>query len=119
MIVDIPYKTLVSYTNIDATKRRKTGALIGRKLTLCYEKKKFMIDVLRRADRGNEGFDRCEAIDTLQDLLVDCGTLSRKQCSRILTRHILNHPDSDGLMKNKLVVAQGTTNKRTAIIFDQ
>ena len=119
VIVDIPYKTLVSYTKADATKRRRTGAMVGPKLTLSCAERKFMIDVLRRADRGNEGFDRREAIDTLQELMIDRGPPSREQCSKILSRHILNHPDSDGLLKKKIVVAQGTTTKRTAITFEQ
>lgn len=44
---------------------------------------------------------------------------ARKQCSRILIRHILNHPGSNELLKKKLAVAQGTTTKFTAITFEQ
>ena len=117
-IVNIPYKTLTKYVQNDSSKRRELGKSVGTKPILDDSDRKFMTDILRRADRGNEGMDRREAIDTLQDLFPD-RALTRASCSRVLTRSILNHPDNKGLLKKKPVVAQSTTTKRSAITFVQ
>ena len=77
-----------------------------------------MTDVIRRADRSNEGMNRAEVIDTIQDMHPE-HHLSRATCSRVLTSHILQHTDNKGLLKRKPVVAQSTTTKRSAITYEQ
>ena len=77
-----------------------------------------MTDVLRRADRGNEGMNRSKAIETMQELYPE-RVLSRASCSKLLTRRILEHPDNKGKLKMKPVVVQATTTKRSEITYEQ
>ena len=109
-IVNIPYKTLEKYVIPDPSKRRQLGKSVGKKPILDASDRKFMTDVLRRADRGNEGMNRSKAIDTMQELYPE-RALSRATCSKVLTRRILEHPDNNGKIKKKPVVAQSTTTK--------
>ena len=91
---------------------------MGRKPILDASDRKFVTDVIRRADQGNEGMSRGDAIDTIQDLHPEIA-LSRAACSKLLTKHVLDHPDSKGLPKKKPVLAQATTTKRSAITYEQ
>ena len=116
VIVGIPYRTLVSYTKEDPSKRRQLGAATGPSPILDTSDTKFMSDVLRRADRGNEGMSRAEAINTIQELVPG---VSKQTGSRLLTNHILRNVDNKGLLKSNLVVAQATTTKRSAITLQQ
>jgi hypothetical protein len=118
-IVNIPYKTLEKYVISDPSKRRELRKSVDRKPILDASDRKFMTDVIRRADRGNEGMNRAEAINTIQDMHPE-RHLSRATCSQVLTlSHILQHTDNKGLLKRKPVVAQSTTTKRSAIIYEQ
>ena len=71
---------------VDPKKRREVGKTANRNPILDASRGKFITDVLRRADRGNEDMDRREAIDAIQDLFPD-RFLSRAAYSRVLTTH--------------------------------
>ena len=98
VLVGIPYKTLTKYVIADPSKRREVGKAAGRNLILDALHRKVITDVLRRADRGNEDMDRREVIDKIQDMFPD-HSLFRATCSRILTKPMLHHSDSKGLLK--------------------
>ena len=115
VIVRIPYRTLANYTNKDPKKRHKLGKASGPPRILDTSNTKFLTDVLRRADRGNEGMSRAEAITTMQELLP----VSRKTGSKLLTKYVLRGTENKGVLKSNLVVAQPTTTKRSAITFEQ
>jgi hypothetical protein len=113
-IVGIPRKTLEKYVHEDRNKRRKLGFFVGRAPALNEKDSNFAADVLCRADRGNEGYTRKEAVDMIQDLKP---RMNRKQASRSLTMHVIHsHPD---VLKQKVVKAQSTTTKQTAITVPQ
>ena len=68
---------------------------------------------MARADRGNEGKSRSEAIDMVQEVNQ---TLTRKQASRQLTDYILRKNE---MVKNSLVKSTAITTIRSAITVEQ
>ena len=111
--VGIPYKTLRNYLTGKEKNKRAVGASCGRKANFSSQDTQFVSNVLARADRGNEGKNRKEAIDLVQELKP---ALDRKQASRALTRHVLRKSED---LKNNLVKATATTTNRSAITVGQ
>ena len=93
--------------------RRKLGAQCGRKPNLTLDASDFVGSVLARADRGNEGKNRQEAIDIVMELNP---SLDRAKASKALTTNALIKSKK---VKASLVLAQSTTTKRSAITVDQ
>ena len=110
---DIPVKTFRHYVCGPVEKRRVLGSSVGRKPMISKEDQGFVCDVLARADRGNEGKNRKEAIDLIQDLAPE---LSRKQASRALTVHIL---EKENNVKKNIIKSQASTTSRSSITVDQ
>ena len=113
--VDIPYGTLQHYIHDDLSKRRELGVSVGRKSHLDNEDDRFVANVLIRADRGNDGMDRRDAVDLITDIVP---TLSVKQATNVLDRTFKKkHAGVD--LKKHMVRAQKTTTKRSAITVEQ
>lgn len=113
-VCGIPPETFRKYACTDKGKRRTLGASLGRPALVSSEQSQFVADVIRRADRANDGKTVGETIQIVQDLVPK---LSRKQASNSLKRTIRRH-HKDVLTKTA-VVAQGTTTRRTAITLGQ
>ena len=84
--VGIPLKTLRNYLNGKEGNKRAVGSSCSIKANISLQDTQFVSNVLARADRGNEGKNRKEAIDLVQELKP---VLYRKQASRVLTTHVL------------------------------
>ena len=112
--VGIPFETLKNCVHQDPTKRRKLGKQVGRKPVLEKNLSQFVSDVVRRADRGNEGKSRREAIDLITEVKPE---LSFQQASNYFDRTFKKlHEDE---IKSKPVKAQKTTSKRSMITVEQ
>lgn len=66
--LEIPPKTFRNCMTIQNSNRRVVGSSVGRKLNLTQSDKKFIISVLVRIDRGNEGKNRMEVIVIVQEI---------------------------------------------------
>ena len=66
-LVDIPYGTLSAYVCKDLGKRKVLGSSVGRAQSMDSDTTQFVVDVLRRQDRGNAGLNRLESIDMIGD----------------------------------------------------
>ena len=66
--VGIPKSVLYAYKHPDPKKRRELGAHAGRPALVGGEVQEFVVDVLRRHDRGNEGLSNQEAASLIVDL---------------------------------------------------
>ena len=66
--VGIAKSTLHIYCTTDLTKRRQLGAHAGHPSLVTHGEQEFVVDVLRRRDRANDGMNPREAMDMLQDL---------------------------------------------------
>ncbi len=112
--VGIPFETLKNYIHQDPAKRRELGKQVGNKPVLEKKLSEFVSDVVRRADRGNEGKSRREAID----LIIEANPeLSFQQASNYFDRTFKKlHKD---VIKSKPVKAQKTTSKRSMITVEQ
>ena len=112
--VGIPFETLKHYIHQDPTKRRELGKQVGAKPVLEKHLSQFVSDVVRRADRGNEGKSRREAIDLIAEVNPN---LSFQQSSNYFDRTFKKlHKDE---IKAKPVKAQKTTSKRSMITVEQ
>ena len=109
----ISFKTLHAYLTGKEGNKRVAGSSCGRKDSFWSQDTHFVSTVLAQADHGNEGKNRKEAIDLVQELKPD---LDRKQASRALTRHVLRKSEE---LKNNLVKATATTTNRSAITVGQ
>ena len=92
---------------------RQLGSRPGRAGLLQQGEVDSIVDVLKRADRGNDGMDRPKAIDTVLDIKPH---LSRKQAADTFRMLVQKKH------KNELtgpVKAQATTTKRTGITVAQ
>ena len=88
-MVGIPFGTVSNYVTGSMDKRRKLGASVGRTGLLEKNEETFVVEVLRRADRGNDGKSRREGLDVIQELRPD---LTRKQAQNIWDNVIMkNH----------------------------
>mmetsp|Transcript_23801 Transcript_23801/g.54147 ORF Transcript_23801/g.54147 Transcript_23801/m.54147 type:complete len:246 (-) Transcript_23801:80-817(-) len=83
--VDISHETLRKYVCADVGKRRVLGACAGSLPVISVDTEQFTVDVIRRKDRANDGLNRREAVDMLQDLRPD---LKRTQLMRAFDRNI-------------------------------
>ena len=73
-----------------------------------------MDDVLAWRDRGNEGSNKAEAIDLVQDVLPH---LNRRQSGQYFARTLL--PKHCTVLKSRTVKVKATTKKRSAITVEQ
>ncbi len=112
-LVDIPLGTLKNYIQDDLSQRRKLGVGVGKPSIISVDKQKFMVDVVRRRDRGNDGLSNAAVVEALGELVP---TTSRDQIRQSWRRTIL--PGFKSTLTG-LVVAQPTTTKRTAITVAQ
>jgi hypothetical protein len=67
-LVDIPEETFRKYVCTDPGKRRKLGSQPGPSRLVSKDASQFVVDVMRRKDRADDGMNRRESIDLLQDL---------------------------------------------------
>lgn len=111
--VNIPKATLGNYVHPDESKRRKLGSQAGHPSLLDDESQRFVVDVLRRRDRGNDGMSRRDTINMLQDVKPDFSRLQLSDCFRntVRKRH-------GGVLTN-IVKAQASTTKRGQITVAQ
>ena len=111
--VEIPHQTLARYACKDAGKRRQLSSSVGRKPLFDPDLEHFAVDVIRRHDRGNDGFSKRECVDTLHDLRPD---LKRKAVVQAFDRTVRPKYTEEltGIIK-----ASATTVKRTAITVAQ
>jgi hypothetical protein len=112
--VAIPYHTLYKYINDDKSKRRSLGASVGRQRIVPVETSELLAQCAARADRGNDGKSRKEMIDLLQDVQPE---LSREQAANTWDRTLKD--ERNKYLKPKLMRAQATTTKRSAITVEQ
>ena len=111
--VGIPFSTFKKYACADLSKRRKLGTQVGRPQAILDNTGEFVVDVMRRKDRANEGMTRTDAIDMLQDLQPE---KTRTTLARSFDRNV--RPKN----KDKLtgcIKAQASTKKRSAITVEQ
>ena len=115
-LVEIPVETLRKYVVPDTLKRRKPGRSgvggSGQGL-LDEDTAQFLVDTMRRRDRGDDGMGRKESIDMLQDLRPE---LSRRQVSNQFDRTI--RPKYSDVLTG-IVKAEATTSKRSQITVAQ
>jgi hypothetical protein len=112
-MVGIPVGTLKPYIRVDVSKRQKIGQGMGTKALLKPDESAFIVDVVRRADRGNAGMGNMTVLDSLTELRPD---LTREQ-ARNAWRKTIRPANNDTL--TGIVKAQATTTKRTAITVTQ
>jgi hypothetical protein len=111
-LVQIPYATLVPYVCKDKSKRKAVGCCVGPTSLLDGESQQFVVDVMRRKDRANDGMNRREGIDMVQDLKPE---LTRNQAVESFRRVRAKNKDTlTGLVK-----ANRSTDKRSAITVEQ
>ncbi|KAJ1445852.1 hypothetical protein M885DRAFT_548582 [Pelagophyceae sp. CCMP2097] len=100
-MVEIPVGTLKHYIQDDVSLRRTLGAGVGKPSIIDQGKQKFLVDVVKRRDRGNDGMSTAAVVDALGELL--------RQAWRRTVRPGFKS-DLTGIIR-----AQATTTKRTAI----
>jgi hypothetical protein len=113
-VAKIPYNTFKHYVCKDESKRRIVGNRMGRKPLIDRKSGEFVVDILVRADRGNNGSTPAEMIDQVVELKPD---LTRKQASRAMYRTIL--PGNKKKIRPKSRLAQATCTNRTNINVSQ
>jgi hypothetical protein len=111
--VSIPFETFRKYACADKNKRRALGKTVGRPQVINDNNSQFVVDVMRRKDRGNDGMNRGSAIDMLHDLQP---ASKRASLARAFDRH-LRPTFKDQL--TGIVKAQASTSKRCAITVQQ
>ena len=111
--VGIPYQTLHSYARPDKGKRKALGSSVGKQRVFTAEEEQFVVDVVRRHDRGNDGLNKMQCVDKLHELRP---SLPRKSVINAFDRTIRPSRDTEitGIIK-----ANSTTMKRTAINVPQ
>ena len=114
-LVEIPVETLRKYVVPDTLKRRKLRSGVGGsgQGLLDEDTAQFLVDTMRRRDRGDDGMGRKESIDMLQDLRPE---LSRRQVSNQFDRTI--RPKYSDVLTG-IVKAEATTSKRSQITVAQ
>jgi hypothetical protein len=113
-VVEIPYNTFQKYLRGKEDSRIIIWYALGRPRLITKEDAPFVVDVLARKDRANEGLSMAEALSMIQDVLPK---LSREQVYNSFKRKILAKNKS--VLKAKPVVAQSTTTKRSGITVGQ
>ena len=112
-LVDIPEETFRKYVCTDPGKRRKLGSQPGPSRLVSKDASQFVVDVMRRKDRADDGMNRRESIDLLQDLQPE---LTRKQATGAFDKTI--RPEHKAVLTG-VVKAESTTQKRLAITVPQ
>jgi hypothetical protein len=112
-LVGIPFETLKKYCDKDTKARRALGTHVGKHPLFVAEEEQFVVDVIRRHDRGNDGFFKRQCVDTLHDLRPE---LNRKAVTQYFDRTLRpqHKEELTGIIK-----ANPTTVKRTAITVAQ
>ena len=108
--VEIPYNTLRKFV---ADKRRVLGAASGKKTLLDSHVQRFTVDMLRARDRANDGMNKRQALDMIQDLRPE---LKLDQIRRAFDRRI--RPGNVDVLTG-IVKAQASTEKRSQITVPQ
>lgn len=113
-LAEIPKKTFQSYVCEDESRRRTVGVGVGNaKRLLQPDTEEFLVDMMRRRDRANDGMDRRAGISMLQDLQPELSSLqAQTQFDRVLRPA---HKD----VLTGIVKAEATTTKRSAITVEQ
>ena len=95
------------------SKRREFGVRCGRSKLLNDTQETFLVDNVRRKDRGNDGMTKSEIVDMVQDLKPG---LNRKSAADAYDRTVKtkHHQVLTGI-----VSAQATTTKRSAVTVGQ
>ena len=75
---------MAKYAHPDPELRTPLGCNVGKKKLMAFEKQQVLVDVIRRADRGNTPKTFAEIIDTMQEL----EPISRKQARDVYDRTI-------------------------------
>jgi hypothetical protein len=113
-LVGIPKGTFAQYVCEDKGKRKVIGCGVGPKsLKLDADSQQFVVDVVRRRDRANDGMSRQQGIDMVQDLKP---SLKRQQAARVFDRQV-RAKNTDVL--TGIVKANKSTEKRCAITVTQ
>ena len=112
-LVHIPYNTFYDYAKPDKGKRKEVGSHVGNKPLFDDDSRQFVVDVIRRRDRGNDGLNRRECIDTMHDLKPEC---SRRAMTQTFDRTV--RPQNNDVLTG-IIKANPTTVKRTAITVAQ
>jgi hypothetical protein len=111
--VGIPYPTLQAYCCTDVGKRKVLGTSVGKKPLFNDDEQEFVIDVIRRHDRGNDGLNKRRCVDKLHDLRPE---LQRKSVENAFDRTVRPHNKE---VLTGIIKANHTTVKRTAITVPQ
>ena len=113
MLLGIPLSTLAEYCRSDLSQRKALGVSAGKQPLFNEEQQKFVVDVIVRHDRGNDGLNKRQCIDKLHDMRPD---LKRKNVSDAFDRTVRSRHTHEltGIIK-----ANATTVKRTAITVPQ
>ena len=94
--------------------KHKIGVYIGRQFLILPVDQKFVVDILAWKDHTKEGLKMAENIDLIEDIMLK---LSHIQSQKIFLCTI--QPNNKNLLKQKLVLVQGTMAKRTGITVYQ
>eukprot|EP00966_Prymnesium_polylepis_P331768 7387342-Prymnesium_polylepis.1 len=116
-IVDIPMPTFKKYVCKDEAKRQMVGCGVGGAhgtgTMLLPDTEQFVVDVLRRRDRANDGLGRRGGIQLVQDLQPE---LTAQQAASQFDRNVrAKHKE----VLTGIVKAEATTTKRSAITVAQ
>ena len=84
-IADVRHETFRKYVCKDVGKRRVLGSVTCGRSVAHRDTEQFVVDTLRRKERGDDGKGRSYAIDMIQDFNPK---LSRKQCTRMFDKRI-------------------------------
>ena len=113
-IVQIHSNKFPKYVRIDPNARRIITDGVGRTPIIPKKEQKFIADITAQHDRANDGLKVCAVIERIQDLKP---SLTKKQASNHFCRTLRkNHGH---ILKQKLVVAQGTTTQRNVVTVAQ
>ena len=79
-LVAIPYQTLVKYCRSVLSKRHVIGKSVGARPLFKEKEQQFVVDVICRHDRGNDGLNKRQCVDKLHDLRPD---INRKAATNV------------------------------------
>ena len=113
-IVQIPINTFQKYVRIVPNTRRIITDGVGHKPIIQKKEQKFVADITAWHDRANDGLKVCAVIERIQDLKPG---MTKKQASNYF--RLTLGKNNDDILKQKLVVAQGTTTQRNAVTVAQ
>ena len=111
--VGVSKSTLHGYVHPDTSKRTPLGSHKGAPSLVKPELQEFVVDVVRRRDRGNEGLTNRDTAEMIQDLVPEFTT---EQVMSSLRKTI--RPKFKSVLTN-IVKAQASTTKRSQITVAQ